>query len=107
FASYFFTPIGHALLLGRKDIFLNNIYSQGENALHTEDYELWTRMIRNNVTMFNHDESLYSIRVNENSVSRQFEEIQKSNFVKSAQKHQEALLNRNLKMEVVQVAVNR
>lgn len=107
FASYFFTPIGHALLLARKDVFLNNIYCQDDNALHTEDYELWTRMIRNNVKMFNHDEPLYSIRVNDNSVSRKFEEIQKSNFVKSAQVHQEILLNRELNREVVRAAVNR
>lgn len=107
FASYLFTPIGHALLLGRKEVFLNHRYSLENNALHTEDYELWTRMIRNGVKFFNHDEILYSIRNNSESVSRKFENIQVANFVKTAQIHQELLLNRKLDSEIVSVAVNR
>ncbi len=107
FASYFFTPIGHALLLGKKSVFIKHPYFISENVIHTEDYELWTRMIRNNVKFFNCDEVLYSIRINDNSVSRKFEEIQKTNFVKSAQIHQETLLERELNRDVVRVAVNR
>lgn len=107
FASYFFTPIGHALLLGKKSVFIKHPYFISDHVIHTEDYELWTRMIRDNVNFFNCDEVLYSIRINDNSVSRKFEEIQKTNFVKSAQIHQETLLERELNRDVVRVAVNR
>lgn len=107
FASYFFTPIGHALLLGKKSVFIKHPYFISDHVIHTEDYELWTRMIRDNVNFFNCDEVLYSIRINDNSVSRKFEEIQKTNFVKSAQIHQESLLERELNRDVVRVAVNR
>lgn len=107
FASYFFTPIGHPNLLSRKELFLQHTYSTDSNAYHTEDYELWTRMIRNGVRFANNDEVLYSYRFNDNSVSRKFEEIQKTNFVKSAQIHQESLLERELNRDVVRVAVNR
>lgn len=107
FASYFFTPIGHPNLLSRKELFQKYTYSTESNAYHTEDYELWTRMLRNGVQFFNSDEVLYSYRFNDHSVSRKFEEIQKSNFVKNAQVHQETLLKRELNREVVCVAVNR
>src|SRR5690554_2600049 len=62
FSSYLFTPIGHPTLLARKSTFDDFNYSIDENALHTEDYELWTRMIRNNVKFYNLDEVLYSYR---------------------------------------------
>jgi len=107
FASYLFTPIGHALLLGHKAVLLENTYSKNENSFHTEDYELWTRMIRNGVSFYNLDEILYSIRINTESVSRKFEDIQITNFVKSAKIHQELLLDRALNENIVAVAVNR
>lgn len=107
FSSYFFTPIGHALLLGKRDAFIDTLYSESGIALHTEDYELWTRMIRKGVSFYNLDEVLYSIRINDDSVSRKFESIQIANFIKSAQIHQELLLNKKLEYEIVAVAVNR
>lgn len=107
FGSYFFTPIGHALLLGKKEIFERFSYSEGKNVIHTEDYELWTRMIRNNVTICNQDQVLYSVRTNEDSVSKRFEKIQKNNFTICAQTHQEQLLDRKIDFEDVKIVVNR
>lgn len=107
FGSYFFTPIGHALLVGKREAFLNHPYSLEENAVHTEDYELWTRMIRNDVKLMGINEVLYSYRIYEDSVSRKYEDIQKKNFLLTAQIHQEALLNQKLETSIVAIAVNR
>src|SRR5690554_497555 len=107
FSSYLFTPIGHPSLLGEKQVFSEFPYSHDKNTLHTEDYELWTRMIRNEVKFYNHDEVLYSYRINDEGVSRKYESIQIANFIKSAQIHQELLLNKKLDIETVSVAVNR
>src|SRR5690554_145797 len=107
FASYLFTPIGHPSLLGKKEVFIKFPYSHSKNTLHTEDYELWTRMIRNGVKLHNHKEALYFYRINSDSVSRKFESIQIDNFIKTAQIHLEFFLNQNLDLKTVAVAVNR
>lgn len=107
FASYLFTPIGHASLLGKKEVFIKFPYSHSKNTLHTEDYELWTRMIRNGVKLHNHMEAFYFYRINSDSVSRKFESIQIENFIKTARIHQELFLKQKLDLKTVAVAVNR
>jgi glycosyltransferase involved in cell wall biosynthesis len=107
FASYFFTPIAHAPLVGKKISFKKFQYSNFENCLHTEDYELWTRMLQNDVKMSNIEEVHYSIRINSESVSHKFESIQVNNFVHCANQHQSKLLQREIAIDITAVAVNR
>lgn len=107
FASYFFTPIGHALILGKRDVFIKNPYSLKDFSLHSEDYELWTRLIRLNYRLINVSKVLYSIRINPESVSRKYEVIQNENFVSIAQNHIELFLERKIERKIIKVVVNR
>jgi len=107
FASYFFTPIGHALIVGKKEVFVNNPYSLENYAVHSEDYELWTRLIRQNRKLINVPDILYAIRINSQSVSRKYEAIQNENFVSIAQNHIELFLKKKIKRKIIQIVVNR
>ena len=107
FASYFFTPIIHAALLGKSETFRRFSYKTSIESIHCEDYELWTRMIREDVKIRNVPDVLYSIRINKNSVSRKFEEEQIKNFTLCANEHQSKLLGRAIPIEITSVAVNR
>lgn len=107
YSSYFFTPIGHAPLLARRSLFDEFLYSESEQALHVEDYELWTRILQSDKSILNYNEVLYHIRINQESVSRKHEEIQIRNFITCANKHQERFLNRKIPHNVTAVSVNR
>ena len=107
FAAYFFTPIGHGFVLGKKAVFEKHIYNTEDYALHCEDYELWTRMIRAGIHIENIDEVLYDIRINSGSVSRLYEDIQMDNFSKCAQIHFEASFDKPIDREFYNIVVNR
>lgn len=107
FGSYFYTPIAHPAVLGKTEIFTTFKYSMDKHSIHCEDYELWTRMIRSGVKMKNTSDVLFSIRINNESVSRKFEATQIENFCKIAANHQSILLERELNIETVRIAVNR
>ena len=107
YSSYFFTPIGHAPLLAKRSLFDEFLYSESEQALHVEDYELWTRILQNDKSILNYNKVLYHIRINQESVSRKHEEIQIRNFITCANKHQERFLNRKISHNVSVVSVNR
>tara|TARA_B100000508_G_scaffold141097_1_gene146962 strand:- start:54459 stop:55481 length:1023 start_codon:yes stop_codon:yes gene_type:complete len=106
-SSYFFTPIAHAAILVRKDVMMNHFYSTNEEALHVEDYELWTRMIRNGIKMSNLSDVLYSVRINDESVSSKFEHLQRSNFVKCGLEHQGSILGYEPEIKHARIAMNR
>jgi glycosyltransferase involved in cell wall biosynthesis len=106
-ASFFFTPIGHAMLLGKTDVFRKNLYSINVNSIHTEDYELWTRMLRNQVSFYNLNKPLYQIRINTESVSYKFESLQKQNFAICAKNHYERYFNKTVNQEIYNIVVNR
>jgi hypothetical protein len=64
-------------------------YRTDGRALHTEDYELFSRMLIDGVAMENLDMPLYGIRVRPGSVSRRFEKVQIANFVQCAARYLE------------------
>lgn len=107
FSSFLFTPIGHAMLVGKKQAFIDHPYKKENTTLHTEDYELWSRMLRNNVTFSNLDQDLYSIRINSNSVSRKFETLQEKNFLRCAHEHYLASFNDQPSIDLYSIVVNR
>ena len=106
-SSFLFTPIGHACLLGKREAFVNNPYSTEDTSIHTEDYELWSRMLRNGLVLKNIDEILYSFRINQESVSHQFEALQIENFAKCAQNHYNEYFKTQIPLEVYSIVVNR
>jgi len=106
-SSFLFTPICHPGLVARKKVFINNVYSLSDSSIHTEDYELWSRMARKNVKFQNLNEKLYSFRINSASVSHKFEDLQKDNFASCAQQHYNLYFKTDISLEIYRIVVNR
>ena len=81
FASFFYVPLGHSELMFRTSVLKQNKYLEEEHALHTEDYELWSRLLRKGYNLRNIDTTLQYVRINSRSVSRKFTKIHENNFV--------------------------
>ena len=107
FASFFYVPIGHPELLAKANVFKENHFLEKDYALHTEDYELWSRLLSNGYNLQNIDTLLHYFRINSKSVSRMFTQIQDANFVACAQKHYLKYTNKNYSTQVVKIFVNR
>lgn len=107
FASFFYVPIGHPELLIRTKVLKENHFLEEEHAVHTEDYELWTRLLRLDHKLKNIDLPLHYFRINPNSVSRKFTTIQDNNFVECARRHVDAFFHRDIETKIMQVVVNR
>lgn len=107
FASFFFTPIGHALLLCKSEVLKENHFRFEDYCFHTEDYELWTRLVRKNKNLDNIYQALYDYRINSKSVSRQFSTLQDENFLKCAKLHYELYFNQSVDIDEFRVFINR
>jgi len=107
FASFFYVPLGHSELIFRTSVLRHNKYLEEEHALHTEDYELWSRLLRKGYHLRNIDTPLQYVRINSRSVSRQFTKIQDNNFVECASRHWFNVFNRKIEPDVMHVIVNR
>jgi len=107
FASFFYMPTGHPDVMGKANVFKENLYLFDDHALHTEDYELWSRLLRKGFKIRNMDECLLKFRKNPNSVSNKYTEIQDTNYVKCVQIHLEEYFNYQVNFNDLQVAANR
>lgn len=107
FASFLYSPIGHAPLLGKTQVFKKYKYSMENTALHTEDSELWGRMLLDGVKMNNIADVLYQVRDNPDSVSNKYTDIQVYNFVYNCKKRLDVYLNKVIPFEIVCIMVNR
>ena len=47
YASFMFVPIGHPEVTLKATVLRENNFMEEVHAIHTEDYELWTRLLRN------------------------------------------------------------
>lgn len=74
FVSLFSTPAVHACAVFKAEAIKNNLYD--EDYLHSEDYEIFSRLLYLNYEVYNIDEPLYKIRVNPDSVSYKYEQTQ-------------------------------
>lgn len=107
FASFFFVPIGHPEVTFKADVLKQNHFLFDEHVLHTEDYELWSRLIRNGYYLTNIDEKLHYYRLNSQSVSRKYTTLQDKNFITCAQNHYKEYFGKNFPREIIQIVVNR
>jgi glycosyltransferase involved in cell wall biosynthesis len=87
FMGLFAMPVVHAAIVARTAVMKKHPYGVDGEATHTEDYELFTRMLAAGVEFGNIDLPLYSIRIHPESMSRAFEDIQIRNFVACARRH--------------------
>ena len=107
FMALFATPLAHPTILARASVMRAHPYGTSPDSLHTEDYDLFTRMLDARVEFLNLDEQLVTVRVNEGSVSRRHEAIQVANFVACARRHLERTLDLKPDPTVHRVLVNR
>lgn len=87
FAALFTNPVAHMTVLVRREVMRRYAYGVGSHSLHTEDYELWTRMLSDGVRIANLDEMLVTVRASCAGVSLGNEQMQIENFVRCALAH--------------------
>lgn len=105
FVSFFSTPIVHAGLLGKTEVFKRNLYD--ENYIHSEDYELFSRLILKGVKFGNINLPLYHIRVNLESVSYKYESTQIQTTISISKNNLNLYYNKNYSPELHSVLINR
>jgi glycosyltransferase involved in cell wall biosynthesis len=107
FMALFATPLAHVTILAWASVMKAHRYGVSPDSLHTEDYDLFTRMLAAGVEFLNLDEQLVTVRVNQGSVSRRHEALQVANFVACARRHLERTLQLDPDPGVLKVLVNR
>jgi Glycosyl transferase family 2 len=107
FMVAFATPLIHPTLMARAGIMKTHPYGVGPRALHTEDYELFSRMAAAGVRLANLPEALLARRVHEESVSQLHEALQVENFVACAARHLAGVLHVHAEAGAQRVLVNR
>lgn len=74
FQSFFSTPLTHAVILAKAEVLKKNLYDP--DFIHSEDFELFSRLLSNGYNLRNLKEILYYVRINPQSVSYRFERVQ-------------------------------
>jgi glycosyltransferase involved in cell wall biosynthesis len=107
FAALFATPAMHMTIAARAEAMRAHPYGGGPDSLHTEDYEMFTRMLDGGAGICNIDEPLMTVRVDPRSVSARHERIQVDNFVRCAARHLERTLGLRPEPAAQRTLVNR
>ena len=107
FVSLFATPAMHPTIAARTELMRAHPYGGSPESLHTEDYEMFARMLDAGVGFANLDEPLMRVRDDPSSVSARFEEVQVENFVHCAARHLERTLGVRPGSGPQRVLVNR
>jgi hypothetical protein len=107
FTALLATPLLHTTIMARKAVMMAHRYGTAPDCLHTEDYELFSRMLRAGVALANLDEALVAVRVRPEGVSLGHEEVQVRNFLICARRHLARTYGTQLKLSVHRVMVNR
>lgn len=107
FLALLATPAIHPTIMARSHLMRAYPYRHGEDSLHVEDYDLFTRMLAGGVQLINLDEPLYLKRVHPARVSLSYEQDQVDNFVTLARPGLERVLGARLSSDVCRVLLNR
>lgn len=105
FFTFFLNPLCHPTVMGHREIFLKYRYS--EHALHSEDFELWSRMVQEGVVIRNLPERLLLFRCTTGSVSQRHAEIQVATFFDTTKIAIENYFGVQLNAEVHRILINR
>jgi glycosyltransferase involved in cell wall biosynthesis len=107
FAALFVTPVMHMTVAARAPVMRAYAYGGLPQSLHTEDYEMFTRMLEAGIRFANIDEPLMTVRSDPGSVSGRHERIQVENFVRCAAEHLGRTMGIEPKPGAHRVLVNR
>lgn len=107
FMALFATPLAHSTLMSRASVMKQHPYGVSPNSLHTEDYELFTRLLAAGVNFLNLDEPLVTVRIGPGGISLRFEYVQIRNFLICSRRHFERTLGRTPPAGPHRVLINR
>ncbi|MES2514088.1 MAG: glycosyltransferase family 2 protein [Bacteroidota bacterium] len=99
FLSLFSTPLTHASILGKTSIVRSGQYVYDSDYPHAEDFELFSRLVWNGVRIATLRDSLYWVRIHQESVSAKYNNIQFQTNVKIIQRNIYQFLKMNISME--------
>lgn len=107
FAALIAIPAMHMTIAARAEVMRRYPYGGSPESLHTEDYEMFARMLGDGRGFCNIDEPLMMVRVDPASVSARHEAVQVENFVRCAARHLERTLGVRPEPAAHRVLVNR
>lgn len=105
FVSLFCTPVIHPCIIAKTKVFSDNLFDM--NYLHSEDYEIFSRLLFSGYKFLNLTEPLYYLRMNTQSVSFKYERIQISTHTKISVRNIENFLNIKYDFFLHKVMINR
>lgn len=105
FSSYFSQPFFHGSILAKTEVLQSNHYSH--DFKHSEDFELWLRLVSKGHRLKNHPDSLYYYRINPDGVSVNNENQQIESHNSASKKYLDSLLGIPVNKKVVGFLNNR
>lgn len=105
FFSFFLNPLCHPTVMGRRDVLRACRYS--EDAPHSEDFELWLRMIHEGRVLRNLPERLLRFRCAAGSVSHRHAEQQIATFMNFTREAIQAYYGITVSESVQRILLNR
>lgn len=103
--AYLKQPFFHGSVMARAPVFKENQYSM--EYPHSEDFELWLRLIDQGHQVANLNEVLYIYRKNESGVSQSNEIAQMQSHAKASKKYLEKLLHEKLDSHLIDIINSR
>lgn len=105
FVSFFCTPVNHPCVVGKASVFKANPFD--DQYIHSEDYEIFSRLLADGYRFKNYELPLYFLRMNPESVSYKFEKIQISTHTKISVRNIENYFNKRFDFFLHKVMINR
>ncbi len=105
FVSLFCTPVNHPCMMARSGVLKSNPFD--ERFIHSEDYEIFSRLLLSGSTIMNLTEPLYYLRRNPQSVSNRFEKIQIANHTRISVRNIEQYFGITFDYFIHKIMINR
>lgn len=105
FVSFFSIPVVHACIIARSSVIKNNLFD--ESFMHSEDYELFSRLLFKGFKFYNIREPLYYVRRNRGSVSHKYEKIQIVNHSRISKRNIEMYFDCSYEYFIHKIMINR
>lgn len=105
FVSFFCTPVNHPCMMARSVVMKANPFD--EQYIHSEDYEIFSRLLLLGSGFRNLDEPLYYLRRNPHSVSNKFERIQIANHTRISIRNIEQYFGKSFDYFIHKIMINR
>jgi glycosyltransferase involved in cell wall biosynthesis len=107
FMALFANPMAHVTIMARAELMKTYPYGTSPDSLHTEDYEVYTRMLEGGVSFLNLRDVLVTVEDRPEGVSWRHEPEQVANFVSCSRRYLERTLHLSPLPGVHKALVNR